>query len=104
MRRVNQKKAPSNVFVCYRVIKFVPSWRKHWFMEQEENGNTERDANGNTERDDSETEEMIESSSIEDSNTSIEMEKSETGRRTSIFKFYEYKNVSSTGESGNFTF
>lgn len=77
-------------------------------MEQEENGNAERDtnedeqsdANGNTERDESETEEVIDSSS----NTSIEMEKSETGRRTSIFKFYEYKNVSSTGESEHLLF
>ncbi|KAG5315040.1 GLPK kinase, partial [Pseudoatta argentina] len=31
--------------------------------------------------------------SLEDSVTSLEMEQSETGRRTSIFKFYSYKNV-----------
>ena len=31
--------------------------------------------------------------SLEDSVTSLEMEQSETGRRTSIFKFYSYKNA-----------
>lgn len=51
--------------------------------------------NGNEEGD-AKSERGTPEGSFEDSNASLEMEESETGRRTSIFKYYSYKN---TGES-----
>lgn len=67
-------------------------------MEREDtNGNAEADANGDTEDTETASERGTPEGfdSLEDSVASLEMEQSETGRRTSIFKFYSYK---STGE------
>jgi len=60
------------------------------------NENSEVGTNEDTEEDTTITSErgtLEEFDSLEDSVTSLEMEQSETGRRTSIFKFYSYKNV-----------
>lgn len=64
-------------------------------MEREDaNGNAEGDANGDTEDTATASERGTPEGfdSLEDS-TSLEMEHTETGRRTSIFKFYSYKNA-----------
>jgi len=65
-------------------------------MEREDaNGNAEGDANGDTEDTATASERGTPEGfdSLEDSTASLEMEQSETGRRTSIFKFYSYKNA-----------
>lgn len=66
-------------------------------MEREEtNGTAEEDANGGDTEDTATASERGTPEgfdSLEDSTASLEMEQSETGRRTSIFKFYSYKNA-----------
>lgn len=68
-------------------------------MEREDtNGNAEGDANGDTEDTVTASERGTPEGfdSLEDSIASLEMEQSETGRKTSIFKYYSYRNA---GES-----
>lgn len=65
-------------------------------MEREEaNGNAEGDANGDTEDTATASERGTPEGfdSLEDSTASLEMEQSETGRKTSIFRLYSYKNA-----------
>lgn len=65
-------------------------------MERDEmNGNAEEDTNGDTEDTATASERGTPEGfdSLEDSATSLEMEQSETGRRTSIFKYYSYKSA-----------
>lgn len=67
-------------------------------MEREDtNGNAEGEANGDTEDTATASERGTPEGfdSLEDSPSvaSLEMERSETGRRTSIFKYYSYKNA-----------
>lgn len=65
-------------------------------MEREEtNGNAEGDTNGDTEDTATASERGTPEGfdSLEDSNASLEMEQSETGRKTSIFRLYSYKSA-----------
>lgn len=65
-------------------------------MEREEtNGNAEGDTNGDTEDTATASERGTPEGfdSLEDSTVSLEMEQSETGRKTSIFRLYSYKSA-----------